>query len=104
MNSVLRYLHIHAKVSKVNERNTKSPLGQHRSKNLHRQDPSLDDKICWQKLEEDNFHVYMPPPNKMLVHYQWKDGNLAMETPGGSHFTQMVIVSGETHRLHVPLA
>ena len=45
-----------------------------------------------------------PPPNKMLVHYQWKDGNLAMETPGGPHFTQMVIVSGETHQLHVPLA
>lgn len=43
------------------------------------------------------------PPNKMLVHYRWKGGNPAMETPGGPHFTQMVIVSDETHRLLVPL-
>ena len=87
MNSVLRYLHIHAKGPRVNERNMKLPPGQHRSKNLHRQDPSLDAKTCWQKLEEDNCGVYIPPPNKMLVHYKWKDGNLAMETPGGPHFT-----------------
>ena len=57
MNSVLRYLHIHVKGSRVNERNMKLPLGQHCSKNRHRQDPSLDAKTCWHKLEEDHCSV-----------------------------------------------
>ena len=79
MNSVLRYLHIHVKGSRMNERNMKLPLGQHCSKNLHRQDPSLDAKTAGKSLRRITAVFTYPLPirclfitNGKMVSWPWR--------------------------------